>query len=245
MKIDFYTVFWREMVVFRRTFVKFFASRLVSPLLYLVAFGWGLGRGLKMDGGNYLEFVVPGIVALSAMNTSFNAVGVSLNMSRLYHKTLEEYSVAPISAGSFVLGKVLAGTVRGLVASLIILGLAFLFGAHLAVNGWFLLVVFLTCFLFAALGVVAAMTINSHEDMANFSTFVILPMSFLCGTFFSPDRLPKAVSYIIEVLPLTHASYVLRALARGEGLLSISLAVLAGYAAVLFFAGVLVVKRVR
>ncbi len=233
------------MVVFKRTFIKFFASRLVSPLLYLVAFGWGLGRGLRMDGGSYLEFVVPGIIALSAMNTSFNAVGVSLNMSRLYHKTLEEYLIAPISASAFVLGEVLAGTVRGLVASLIILGLALLFGAHLAVNGWFLLVVFLTCFLFAALGVVAGMTINSHEDMANFSTFVILPMSFLCGTFFSPERLPKVVSYIIEVLPLTHASYALRALAWGEGLLPASLAVLAGYAALLFVASVVVVKGVR
>jgi Nod factor-specific ABC transporter NodJ protein len=245
IEIDFYTVFWREMVVFRRTFVKFFASRLVSPLLYLVAFGWGLGRGIQMNGGNYLEFVVPGIIALSAMNTSFNAVGVSLNMSRLYHKTLEEYLIAPIGAGAFVLGKVLAGTVRGLVASLIILALAFVFGAHLAINGWFFLVVILTCFLFAALGVVAAMTINSHEDMANFATFVILPMSFLCGTFFSPDRLPGAVAYIIEVLPLTHASHALRALARGDGLLPVSLAVLVGYAVVLFVAGVMVVKRVR
>jgi len=243
--MDFYTVFWREMVVLKRTFSKFFASRLVSPLLYLVAFGWGLGRGLKMNGGDYLEFVVPGIIALSAMNTSFNAVGVTLNMSRLYHKTLEEYLIAPVSAGAFVLGKVLAGTVRGLLASLIILALAFLFGAHLAVNGWFLLVVALTCFLFAALGVVAAMTINSHEDMANFATFVILPMSFLCGTFFSPDRLPGAVAYIIKALPLTHASYVLRALARGDGLLSLSLAVLAAYAVVLFLAGVAVVRKRR
>ncbi|MEW6425539.1 MAG: ABC transporter permease [Bacillota bacterium] len=243
--MDFYTVLWREMVVLRRTFYKFFASRLVSPLLYLVAFGWGLGRGLKMNGGNYLEFVVPGIIALSAMNTSFNAVGITLNMSRLYHKTLEEYLIAPISAGAFVLGEVLAGTVRGLLASLIILALAFLFGAHLAVNGWFLLVVVLTCFLFAALGVVAAMTINSHEDMANFSTFVILPMSFLCGTFFSTDSLPRAVAYIIEVLPLTHASYALRALARGDGLLPLSLAVLAAYAVVLFLAGVAVVRKVR
>jgi Nod factor-specific ABC transporter NodJ protein len=243
--MDFYTVFWREMVVLRRTFYKFFASRLVSPLLYLVAFGWGLGRGLKMNGGNYLEFVVPGIIALSAMNTSFNAVGITLNMSRLYHKTLEEYLIAPISAGAFVLGEVLAGTVRGLLASLVILALAFLFGAHLAVNGWFFLVVVLTCFLFAALGVVAAMTINSHEDMANFSTFVILPMSFLCGTFFSPDRLPGAVAWIIEVLPLTHTSYALRALARGDGLLPLSLAVLAAYAAVLFLIGVAVVQKRR
>lgn len=177
--MEFYTVFWREMIVLKRTFYKFFASRLVSPLLYLVAFGWGLGRGIRMDGGNYLEFVVPGIIALSAMNTSFNAVGISLNISRLYYKILEEYLIAPLSAGSFVLGQVLAGTVRGLIAALIILGLAFLFGARLTLSVWFFVIIILTCFLFAALGVVAAMIINSHEDMANFSTFVMLcPVTF-------------------------------------------------------------------
>ena len=245
MKIDFYTVFWREMVVLRRTFSKFFASRLVGPLLYLVAFGWGLGRSIQMNGGSYLEFIVPGIIALSAMNTSFSAVGTNLNMSRLYHKTLDEYLIAPISAGAFVLGKVLAGTVRGLIASLIILVLAFLFGAHLAVNGWFFLAVLLTCFLFSALGAVAAMVVNSHEDMANFSTFVILPMSFLCGTFFSPDRLPQVFGYVINVLPLTHASYLLRALVSGQGMLPLSLAVLAVYAAVFFAAAVAAVRKVR
>ncbi|MDD2422469.1 MAG: ABC transporter permease [Heliobacteriaceae bacterium] len=245
MKIDVITVFWREMIVLRRTFGKFFASRLVSPLLYLVAFGWGLGRSIQVNGGNYLEFIVPGIIALSAMNTSFNAVGNNLNMSRLYYKTLEEYLIAPISAGAFVLGKVLAGTVRGLIASLIILVLAILFGAHLVVNGWFFLVVLGTCFLFSALGVVAAMVVNSHEDMANFSGFVMLPMSFLCGTFFAPDRLPPVFALIIDVLPLTHTSYLLRSLASGQGMLPFSGAVLVAYATVFFAAGVVAVRKIR
>jgi Nod factor-specific ABC transporter NodJ protein len=233
------------MLVLKRNFLKFFTSRLVSPLLYLVAFGWGLGRSIQMESGNYLEFVVPGIIALSAMTTSFSAVGTSLNMSRLYHKTLEEYLIAPISAFSFTLGKVLAGSVRGVIASLIILVLAFLFGAKMAVSLCFFLVVLLTCFLFASLGVVAAMTINSHEDMANFTTFIILPMSFLCGTFFSLDRLPKVMACFIEMLPLTHASYSLRTLVLGGELPWTSMAVLTGYAVVLFAAGVVVVQRVK
>ncbi|MDD4369203.1 MAG: ABC transporter permease [Oscillospiraceae bacterium] len=238
-------MFWREMVVLRRSFGKFFTSRLVGPLLYLVAFGWGLGRSIQVDGGNYLEFMVPGIIALGAMNTSFNAVGVNLNISRLYYKTLDEYLIAPISAAAFVSGKVLAGSVRGLIDALVILALAFLFGAHLAVGGWFFLVVLLTCFVFSALGVVAAMVVNSHEDMANFSTFVILPMSFLCGTFFLPDRLPKVFGFIIDVLPLTHASYLLRALASGQGIIPLSLAVLAAYALISFAGGVAAVRAVR
>jgi len=128
---------------------------------------------------------VPGIIALSAMTTSFNAVGSALNMSRLYHKTLEEYLIAPISPGSFVTGKVLAGCVRGVIASLLILGLAFLFGAHIMVNVWFFL------------------------------------------------------------LPLTHTSYSLRAIATGGDFLPVSLAVLLGYAVVFFTAGVIAVRKAR
>lgn len=233
------------MVVLRRNFGKFFSSRLVGPLLYLVAFGWGLGRNIQINGGNYLEFIVPGIIALGAMNTSFNAAGVNLNISRLYHKTLDEYLIAPISAAAFVSGKVLSGSVRGLIDALVILALAFLFGARLAVNGWFFLVVLLTCFVFSSLGVVAAMLVNTHEDMANFSTFVILPMSFLCGTFFLPDSLPQVFGWIINVLPLTHASYLLRAIASGHGIMPLSLAVLAGYALILLAAGVAAVRTVR
>jgi len=89
------------------------------------------------------------------------------------------------------------------------------------------------------------MVVNSHEDMANFSTFVILPMSFLCGTFFSPDRLPQVFGYVINVLPLTHASYLLRALVSGQGMLPLSLAVLAVYTAVFFAAAVAAVRKVR
>ncbi|MEW6771677.1 MAG: ABC transporter permease [Bacillota bacterium] len=241
--MDFYTVFWREMISFRRVFWKFMATRLVSPTLYLVAFGWGLGRGIRTDGGSYLDFVVPGIIALSAMTVSFNATGISLNMSRLYHKTLEEYILAPVSAFSFTLGKVLAGTVRGGVGALIILVLAYFFGAHLQIGFWFFVVIFITSFLFAALGVVAAMIVSSHEDMSNFSTFVILPMTFLCGTFFRAESLPGVVAGIINILPLTHASNSLRSLALGNGLPLTPLFILFAYLVLFLAAAVWVVRR--
>ncbi|HAG09502.1 MAG TPA: hypothetical protein DCK87_08100 [Desulfotomaculum sp.] len=69
--MDFYAVFWREMVTLKRTFFKFFASRLVSPLLYLIGFGWGVGRGVKKDGGDYLGYVVRGSISFMAMCTRF------------------------------------------------------------------------------------------------------------------------------------------------------------------------------
>lgn len=242
---DIYTVFWRDWVVLNRRLVKFILSRMISPVLYLVAFGWGLGRNLSVNGGSYLDFILPGIMALNAMNISFSAVGSPLNMSRLYHKTLEEYLIAPVSPGSFVTGKVLAGALRGLISCAIIFVLAFLFGAKLTVSAGFLLTLALICLLFAALGLVAAMLINSHEDMATFNTYVLLPMSFLCATFFSPDRLPLALRWFIDLLPLTHATYALRAIGGGAAIPWLSVGVLAVYTLLLLAVGVRTMIRVR
>ncbi len=245
IEIDFYTVFWREMVVFKRKWGKFLIARIVGPLLYLIAFGWGLGQSIQVNGQNYMWYVVPGIIALSAMYTSFYSVGVTLNMSRLYHRTFEEYRLAPIGASAIVLGLVLAGSLRGMAISVIILGLAYFFGTRLIVNAAFFLVLLLTSWLFSCLGVVAAMTIDSHEEMANFNAYVITPMAFLCSTFFSANNFPKYIRYFIEALPLTHASQALRAIALGQGFPAVSLAVLLGYSLVLFAGSVIVVQRVK
>lgn len=238
------TVFWRDWTVLNRRIVKYVVSRMISPILYLVAFGWGMGRGLPASGGSYLDFIVPGIMAMNAMNISFGAVGSPLNMSRLYHKTLEEYLIAPISEGSFVAGKILAGTLRGLISCAVIFGLAYLFGASFVINTWFILALTLTCLLFAAMGFVAAMLIDSHEDMASFSTYVLLPMSFLCATFFSLDRLPGVLKVIIELLPLTHATYALRYIGRGGEPPWLSIFILLLYTIVLTGIGIWTMKRV-
>lgn len=245
MIYDIWTVFWREWLVLHRRIGRFILSRMVSPVLYLVAFGWGLGRNIQVNQGSYLDFIVPGIIALNAMNISFISVGSPLNMSRLYHKTLEEYLIAPISSVAFVIGKVLAGAMRGLISSVLIIVLADAFGAHLIINSWFFLTLLLNCLVFASMALVAAMTMNSHEDMANFNTYVLLPMSFLCATFFVPDHLPVALHWIIQILPLTHASLALRAIVTGAAVPVFSLAIMLSYSIVFIGAGVWLMEKVR
>ncbi|HBE78257.1 MAG TPA: multidrug ABC transporter permease [Firmicutes bacterium] len=240
-----WTVFWRDWIVLRRRLGRYILARMISPILYLVAFGWGLGRNIKTSHGSYLDFIVPGIIALNSMTISFNAVGTPVNMSRLYHKTLEEYLLAPISVGSYVLGKVLAGVLRGLISSAVIIILAYLFGAHLWPNGWFLLALFLNCAVFAALGLVAAMMMNSHEEMSNFNTYVLTPMSFLCATFFSANQLPAFLHWGIEMLPLTHASYALRQSGMGGKVPIVSIIVLVSYFGLFLGIGICQMKQVR
>lgn len=245
MVYDIWTVFWRDWLVLKRRIGRFILSRMVSPVLYLVAFGWGLGRSIQVNQGSYLDFIVPGIIALNSMNISFNSVGSPLNMSRLYHKTLEEYLIAPIASSSFVIGKVLSGALRGLISSVIIIALAYLFGAHALINSWFLLTLVLNCLVFASMAFVAAMVMNSHEDMANFNTYILLPMSFLCATFFVPDHLPTFMRLIIELLPLTHASYALRAIALGGDVPKLSLLVMLVYSISFTGIGIWLLEKVR
>lgn len=237
---DIWTVFWRDWIVLRRRLGRYILTRMITPVLYLIAFGWGLGKSVDVGQGNYLNFVLPGIMALNSMNISFNAVGTPMNMSRLYNKTLEEYLTAPIRPTAIVVGKILSGVLRGLISSVIIILLGYLFGASFIVNGWFLVALILNCAVFSALAIVAAMTMNSHEEMANFNTYILLPMSFLCATFFSPERLPAFIRWIIEILPLTHASHALRLIGAGGELPLVSLLVMGLY--VLLFTGMSVWK---
>lgn len=226
---DIWTVFWRDFIVLKRRMTKFILSRMVAPMLYLVAFGWGLGRSIEVNSGSYLDFLVPGIMALNSMNISFNSI-TPVHAERIYHKSLEEYIIAPIWPDAFVIGKVLAAVLRGLISSAIIVLLAIAFGAHLTLTPLFIIVLILNCIIFAEIGFLAAMKINTYEEMGQVNTYILLPMSFLCGTFFSTHALPDLLRYFIEILPLTHTSYLLRGLGTGSEISLLSLLVLVIYA---------------
>jgi len=241
--MNFYPIFWKEMLLIRKKPWRFLASSTVMPFLYLVTFGWGLGRGLTVDGGTYLEFVLPGIIALSAMNNSFGPVSTSLNISKLYTKTLEEVLVSPVGPWAVAFGRALTGLVRGVFSALMLMLVGAISGVHMHLSFAFLIVLALTAFCFASMGVAAAMLAHTHEDMANFNSFFIIPMSFLAGTFFSPDRLPEPFTSLILVYPLTHASLLLRALASGGEPAPGSVLILAAYTAMFFYLAGRLVKR--
>ena len=241
--MNFYPIIWKELMLIRRKPWRFLASSLVMPLLYLVTFGWGLGRAMSAGGGNYLEFVLPGIVALSAMNNSFGPVSTSLNISKLYTKTLEEVLVSPVSPWDITLGRTLTGLARGFFSSLMLMIIGLLSGVHLQLSLNFFIVLALTAFCFGAAGVAAAMLANTHEDMANFNSFFIIPMSFLAGTFFSPNQLPQPFESIILAYPLTHASLLLRTLASGNDPSLGSMLILLAYTCMFFYLAVRMVRK--
>ena len=234
MLADIWTVFWRDWVVLRHRMTAFILSRMVAPILYLTAFGWGLGRSIDTGtGASYLDFLVPGILALNSMNISFNSV-VPVHAERVYHHSIDEYIIAPVWPYAYVIGKVLAAVLRGLISSAIIVALAHLFGANFSITPLFVLVLILNCAVFAEMGFCASMHVGTYEQMGQVNTYILLPMSFLCGTFFSTRALPDLLRYFIDLLPLTHTSYLLRGLGVGNDVSMLSVAVLAVYLAVCF-----------
>ena len=232
--IDIYTVFWRDWIVLKRRLTKFILSRMVAPILYMTAFGLGLGRSISVESGSYLDFLVPGILALNSMNISFNSI-TPVHAERVYHKSLEEYILAPISPLAFIIGKISAAVLRSLISSTLIIILAFIFGASLSsltslpTALTFLFVLILNSIIFAEIGFCAAMTINTYEEMAQVNTYILLPMSFLCGTFFKTSALPDMMRFFIELLPLTHTSYLLRGLCTNVEVSLFSLIILISY----------------
>ncbi|HUJ17083.1 MAG TPA: ABC transporter permease [Nitrospirota bacterium] len=241
--MNFYPIFWKEIMLVRKKPWRFLASSLVMPILYLVTFGWGLGRGMNVGNGRYLDFILPGILALSAMNNSFGPVSTSLNISKLYTKTLEEVLVAPLSPWDIVLGRTLTGLARGLFSAFMLMLVGLASGVRMQVTLNLFLVLALTAFCFGAAGVAAAMLAQTHEDMANFNSFFIIPMSFLAGTFFSPDRLPEPFQSAVLVYPLTHASMLLRELASGREPSAASVLVLLAYTVLFFWLAGRLVRR--
>jgi ABC-2 type transport system permease protein len=240
---DIYSVLWVDLRNMRRHWKSTIATSLVLPLLYLVAFGYGLGRDITIDGVSYLAFVIPGIVALTSFSISFNGAASKLQVDRFFYKSFDELLMSPVSLESIIIGKSLIGVLRGMISCLAVFAVGLFLAPTLAVNLPFFLMLLLSCFVFALFGVLIAFVINSHQGMATFSTVVMLPMTFLCGTFFSLSQLPDVAKAILYVLPLTHASELLRATVLDQAFPWLSFVALVGFGVAFFVAAVVALKK--
>ena len=211
------TVLWEKWVEFRRGWVQITLAALVSPLLYILTFGLGLGQTMAVEGRPYLDFLLPGVVALTTMNASFNAIGMPLNVQRLYEHSFDNIMISPTPMWQYILGQMTAGSLRGMYAGLLVIAVGLCFGADIRITPMFLLVMLLSGMTFASLGVLAAVMSRTHAGISRFSSFVLTPMSFLGNTFFSSAAMPGGLNILIQCLPLTQSATMLRAMSWGEG----------------------------
>ncbi|MDO4478123.1 MAG: ABC transporter permease [Lachnospiraceae bacterium] len=235
------TVLWEKWVEFRRDFYKITLAAMIAPLMYLLVFG--LGIQMVSHGEPYLNYLIPGVVGLTTMNGSFNAIAQNLNVQRLYEKAFDQVMISPTPLWQFIVGQILGGSLRGLYAGAIILILVAPIKTGLVFNGWSLLVMLLNGAVFSAVGVVVSFVARNHADVPRFSTYIIMPMAYLCNTFFSTENMPHGLREFLGYLPLSQTSAVLRGVASRAGFNPMSFVVLLIYLAVFVIAGLWFVYR--
>ena len=108
------TVLWEKWTEFRRDFYKITLAAMIAPLMYLIVFGMGIQ--MVSHGEPYLNFLIPGVVSLTTMTGSFNAIAQNLNVQRLYEKAFDQVMISPTPLWQFIVGQVIAGSLRGLYA---------------------------------------------------------------------------------------------------------------------------------
>ena len=239
-----FAIYLRELLILKKKFFRQVASMSVAPMLYLVAFGLGMGQGVQVQGRSYVEFLIPGLVAMSSMTQAF-AIASEINIARFYWRIFEEFQAAPIRNIAYVTGEVLAGITRALIAVALIIFIALISGVALSYNLLFWLAVILNSFLFSSLAVCMAMVVKSHADQALLTNFFITPMAFLGGTFFPVERMPVWVQEILHFLPLTHAAKAIRSTAFGLSPEASSYLILAGLGTILFNLAFLCVNKAK
>lgn len=210
------TALWEKWVEFRRDWLQITLSALIAPLLYILTFGLGLGQTVAVEGRAYLDFLLPGVVALTTMTASFNAIGMSLNVQRLYEHSFDNIMISPTPMWQYILGQMTAGSLRGMYAGGLVILVGLCFGASMSLHPLFFFVMLLNGMTFASLGVLAAVMSKTHAGISRFSGFVLTPMSFLGNTFFSAATMPNTLRAVIQCLPLTQSSTLLRSIAWGE-----------------------------
>ena len=131
-------------------------------------------------------------------------------VQRLFYMSFDELLLCPIHISSIILGKTIQGMVRALISCTILLLVGWLLSPQVVISPWIFAVIIMGSMMFSLLGLLAGMLTNKTQNLALFSSIVIIPMTFLCGTLFDVNVLPDYIAYIIYALPLTHVSNLMR-----------------------------------
>lgn len=200
-----YILWLRQIKRYLRSKARIVGS-LGQPLLFLVALGFGLGPTFQNAGeGNYIQFLVPGMVAMGILFTSIFS-GIEVIWDRKFG-FLKETLVAPVPRFQIMLGRTLGGATVASLQGLLIFILSFLIGFR-PVSWWYLPIalvfMFLISLLFTALGTAIASILEDMQGFQLIVNFLIMPLFFLSGALFPIHNLPKVLAIIITVNPLSY-----------------------------------------
>ena len=190
--VAFKTILIKEILRFARIWVQTVLPPAITTTLYFIIFGTLIGDRIgEMDGYRYIDFIVPGLILMAVISHSYANVVSSFYGSKFQHH-IEEILIAPVPEWIILAGYVGGGVARGMVVGLVVT-LVSLFFVDLDIQhyGLTILVVILTSILFAMAGFINAVFANSFDDISIIPTFVLVPLTYLGGVFYSIQLLPE------------------------------------------------------
>jgi ABC-2 type transport system ATP-binding protein len=205
------TLYRKEVKRFLRVPGQTILSPLITTALYFVVFGWSLGGRLReVEGVPYVRFLVPGLVMLGVINNAFLNTSSSIFIMKL-QGTMVDLLVTPLTYAETLLAFVAAGTTRALLVGGLTWATAALFvGPHIAHPLLALLAGFLVSVAFSALGVLVALWAEKFEQVNFIPTFVITPLTFLGGVFYSASMLPDSFQALLHFNPIYYMIEAMR-----------------------------------
>ncbi len=209
--IGLYTMFRREVTRTFRVVVQTLVAPVISAALYIFIFGTVIGTRIDdFAGVPYISFVFPGVLMLSIINASFASASSALYFMR-FTRGIEEILIAPFSYLEMLLGFVGSAVTRALMVAFLILAVGVLFGAVSLVNPlMFVVYVAAVAAIFAMLGIIVALWAESFEQLQVLNTFIITPLTYLGGIFYSITFLPPLAQEITRLNPFFYFADAIR-----------------------------------
>lgn len=191
-RVAFQTILTKEILRFSRIWIQTLVPPAITTTLYFIIFGNLIGQRIgEMDGVRYIDFIVPGLILMAVITNSYSNV-VSSFFSSKYQRHVEELLISPVPSWVILSGYVGGGVARGVLVGIVVTGVSLFFSdLDIRSYGWTLTVFVLTSILFSLGGFINAVYAKSFDDISIVPTFVLTPLTYLGGVFYSISMLPE------------------------------------------------------
>ena len=200
--IGVWTLYKKEILRFLNVWIQTLFSPLITSLLFLLVLSLAIGneRG-NVLGIPFINFLAPGLIAMSVIQQAFSHSSSSIMIGKIQGTIFDTIS-APLNAQEVVTATILAACTRSIIiASISIVVFSFIIDLTIVSFTYIIIFTFLSSFILGAIGFIAGLWAEKFDHMATVTNFLIVPLSFLSGTFYSIDRLPSVLYTISELNP--------------------------------------------
>lgn len=231
------SILTKECTRFLRIWVQTLVPPAITMTLYFVIFGNLVGSRIgEMGGFDYMSFIVPGLIMMSVITNSYSNVASSFYSAK-FQRNIEELLVAPVPNYIIVLGYIGGGMLRGLLVGLIVTCVSMLF-VDIQIHSYTILIftVLLTSMVFSLAGLINAIFANSFDDISIIPTFILTPLTYLGGVFYSLTLLPEVWQDISKINPIVYMVNAFRYgfLGVSDVNLNVAVAMIVGFTAIFF-----------